>query len=300
MAYVNEIRVVVRAKAQKVSPPGIKAGQEVFEDDIADIDGVELLDSKNNPIDIPPDCGFAALLSCGWRKALYFDFSVLGPNGRPRSEDLRKLFGTMYSRMMFQHLLSIPDGQWQRLIAWGWFPFIGLKGADRKGLIGWATEGRKPDGFLADIAHRFTEDLEARIDLWEKHDYFKDRIEFLSRAKERLDAGDFISAISVLYPQIEGVLRSLFTDENPNDHAKQDSMVTNLVENKHSLSALLPERFQDYLLKVYFRDFDVATGEIPLSRHTIAHGISNPKDYDFVTVAVGFMVLDQISHFLTD
>jgi hypothetical protein len=63
---------------------------------------------------------------------------------------------------------------------------------------------------------------------------------------------------------------------------------------------LLPERFRQYLTRVYFREFDERTGFLPLSRHTVSHGISKPEDYDFLAAAIGFMTVDQLFYYLSD
>ena len=299
--YVNELGLVTRSKIQTTKVPDVAVGAPVYLDDIADIDSAELQDSEGTSIEIPPDCGFALILSFGWRKALYFDYSVLIPGKPHRTDNLPKLFGQFLARLMFQSMYSITDVQWDRMIAWGWFPFIGLKDEDRRRLLAWSKSGeRKPTSVLEEIATRFVDDLDKRLTTWEENDFFKDRMAFLRRAKDHLNAPDYLSSISLMYPQIEGMLRLLYEDENPGGHPKQGTMVSNLVENKYAHSVLLPNRFEVFLKRVYFREFDLSKGEVPLSRHTVGHGVSKPADYDFLTASVGFMVLDQLIHYLSD
>jgi hypothetical protein len=299
--YINELRMTARSKIQTAKTLEVAAGVPAYLDDIADIDSAELQDSEGAAIEIPPDSGFALILSFGWRKALYFDYSVLIPGGQHRTDNLPKLFGHFLARLMFQSMYSITDVQLDRMIAWGWFPFISLKDEDRRSLLVWSKDGeRKPTSVLEGIAARFVDGLDKRLAAWEENDYFKDQMEFLSKAKDHLDAKDYVSSISVMYPRIEGVLRLLYEDENPGGHPKQGTMVSNLVENKYAHSILLPKRFEEFLKKVYFREFDLSKGEVPLSRHTISHGISKPDDYDFLTASVGFMVFDQLFHYLSD
>jgi hypothetical protein len=91
-----------------------------------------------------------------------------------------------------------------------------------------------------------------------KYDYLNERMAFLRQAKERLGTQDYLSCINLMYPQIEGVLRSLFVDENPDvRRPEQDEMVSNLVENKYAHSVLLPKRFEDFLMRVYFHGFNL-------------------------------------------
>jgi hypothetical protein len=125
-------------------------------------------------------------------------------------------------------------------------------------------------------------------------------MEFLVRAHERFEAGDYLSSVSLLLPRIEGVLRTLFVDENPDQPAGQGTMVSNLVENQYAHSLLLPNRFEEYLRRVYFRAFDQAAGDLGLSRNSHGHGVSRAEEYDFVRATVGFLTLDQIYYYLTD
>lgn len=82
------------------------------------------------------------------------------------------------------------------------------------------------------------------------------------------------------------------------DKPKQQSMVKTLVDQRDPDSLLLPRRFQEYLLGFYFRGFDEVAKNVPLSRHSVAHGTSQAKDYDFIRATLGFLILDQIFFYL--
>ena len=142
--------------------------------------------------------------------------------------------------------------------------------------------------------------VDARLRGWQRRELLDQQMGFLTTALERFRAGDNVSCISVLYPRVEGVMRCLFAQENPGQRADQEEMVVNLVENQYPHSMLLPQRFRDYLGAVYFQGFDLSKGSLPLSRHTVAHGVSQAGDYDFIRAAVGFMIFDQLFHYLTD
>ncbi len=297
--YMNELSLVGSAKIKRLNPD-VTVGDPVFLDDIAYIAEAEFRTVDGEIIEIPPDCGITLIFSCRWRKALYFDFSVFSPGAGPRTDNLPRIFGHMLSHLMFQEVYSITEAQWKRLSEWGWFPFVGLNHEDRKAVIRSASGERKPIPILEDVARRFLIDLETRIAAWGRYELLSDRREFFVRAKERLEAKDYLSCINLIYPQIEGVMRSLFVEEAATGSPSQDSMSSNLVENQSEHSVLLPKRFEQFLLNVYFRPFDQRAGHVPLSRHTVAHGISRPADYDFLTSAVGFMVVDQLFHYLSD
>jgi hypothetical protein len=298
--YCNELHIVAHTRVKRVSPPEVQAGDVIYPDDIADIEKAELRDAQNRPVEIPDDCGVVLILSCGWRKCLFYDYSVLPPEVGCRTDHLPRLFGHFLARLWFQEMYSITDARWGRLFEWGWFPFVGLKHADRKKLLSWASCDRDPKPVLEEISRNFATDLDARLESWKRYDLLNRQMDFLNAAKDRYKAGDPLSCISLLYPRIEGVMRLLFEEENPRGNPTQGTIMSNLVENQHAHSVLLPNRFEEYLKKVYFRGFDVAAGEVPLSRHSHGHGVSAASDYDLVRAAVGFMVLDQLFHYLSD
>jgi hypothetical protein len=296
--YVNELAFEARVKVKRLTD--IAPGDAAYLDDIADIDTVQIRTLDHEPIDLPPDCGIALYFPHGWRHALYFDFSVLVPGCGPRTDNLPRLFGRFMTYLMFQELYSITEAQWERLFEWGWFPFAGLPHQDRKNLIDWARSDRKPEQFLEETSRRFLSDLGQRIDAWSRYELLGAHRAFFTRSKEHLEAGDWLSCISVLYPRIEGVMRTLFVQETETGSASQDTMAANLVENKAEHSALLPRKFEQDLLRVYFRPFDQRASNLPLSRHTVSHGIAEPESYDFQHAALGFLAIDQISYFLSD
>ena len=73
-----------------------------------------------------------------------------------------------------------------------------------------------------------------------------------------------------------------------------------LIENKSEHSALLPRRFEQYLLRVFFAPFDQRANTVPLSRNSIGHGIAKPESFDFLNSVLGFMAIDAILYFLSD
>lgn len=298
--YLNELELVSNVRVKGLGPDGIKAGEPVYMDHIADVEALELFDTEGKPVMVPADCGFSLVLSVGWRKGLFFDYSVFGPHAKPRTDNLPRLFGHLFARLLFQEVYSVTDAQWERLFNWGWFPFVGLKHVDRKSLLSWANYDREPRPVLEGIARNFVAGLGDRLAVWERYEYLKQRMPFLTRARERLEAQDYLSCVNLVYPQIEGVMRSLFVAETTDGSPQQGTMVSNLVENQFADSVLLPNRFEAYLKKVYFRAFDERGGSFPLSRHTVSHGVSEVGDYDFLRAAIGFLVLDQLVHYLSD
>ena len=294
-AYCNELSIValVRNKCRNVTK-----GQPIFKDDIADVVQIELLDAASRPVVIPPDCGFALILSHGWRKFLYYDYSVFAPGGGDRVDDLPTMFGRFYARLFFQEMYAMTEEQWGRLTSWGWFPFIGLTARDREDLISWAKQDRAPAPVFDSICANVSARLGSMTEGWASNHLLKPHVEFINNARDSYLAGNYIPAVSVLFPRIEGVLRSLHLLRSPADSPSQRSMSSHLAEQRHEESALLPRRFQQYLINSYFQAFDEQAGDVPLSRHSVAHGIARAEDFDRMRATLGFLILDQIFYHL--
>ena len=180
--YVNELSLLTRAKIDPTRPDFLP-GDDAFLDDIKDIVTADLQTLNHEPIDIPADCGLVLILPHRWRKALFYDFSVLVPSAS-RTDDLPQLFGRILAYLMFQELYSITEGQWERLIEWGWFPFIGLPHEDRKSLLDWARGDRKPAQVLEEISRRFVVNLDQRIEDWSRYDLLDDHRAFFAGEEE--------------------------------------------------------------------------------------------------------------------
>ncbi len=83
--YVNELSMLIRARAAR----SIQAGEPVLEDDITDINEIEF-----QGVDIPKNAAVVCLLSFGWRKGLFFDFTPVASDEAEREYDLGKLLGS--------------------------------------------------------------------------------------------------------------------------------------------------------------------------------------------------------------
>ncbi len=294
--YCNELQQVARVRVKRA----IKAGEGVSKNDIADIDSLELRDASSTPIQIPADHGFELVFSVGWRKCLYYDYSVFVEGTPNRTDNLPTLFGQFYAQLLFQELYSMKDQQWDAMTARGWFPFIWMTDQDRKNLIGFCDRDDPPLSIFEGICTNFKAVVQERTKSWKRSTLFGDHNEFIAAAVERFLEGDYVSCISVLYPRIEGLLRGLHLGIGSTTNASQAALASNLVKNQFQHSLLLPRRFQKYLTDFYFQAFDQTSSDVPLSRHTIGHGVSRAADYDFIRASLGFMILDQMFYYLLD
>lgn len=290
--YCNELFRIeeIRAKVQT------EAGQRITKDHIAEINRVVFNTVDGKTIEIPSDSGVVIIMSHGWRKSIFYDFEPL--TGPKRTIDIGKLLGRQMCGMSFQELYSITDEQWSRMIGWGWFPFIGLSDADRGKIIAFSTREDEPREILREVCENYLSSITERLKSWHKKNILQDHIPFLESALKRLQDDDFIACISTLYPRIEGAMRSLTLIENSDEFTGQSTMVDNLAERREEYSLLLPSRFKQYLREFYFRSFNYVEGDLPLSRHTVGHGLSRAEDYDLENATLGFLIFDQMFYYL--
>ena len=116
--YINELPIVM----QIVAKGTLKAGQGVTANHIADIKSVEF-----NGVKIPNDCGILFLFSQGWRKGLFYDFGPLQHEPTNIDYDVNKVFGQLFSYLLFQDVFKISELEWERMVNQQWFPFITLR-----------------------------------------------------------------------------------------------------------------------------------------------------------------------------
>ena len=292
--YLNELQQRAMARAKRP----IEAGQHVSRDDIAGVEELVFLDSAGTQIEIPPENGIVLILSEGWRKCLYYDFAALLPETPPRSLNISRLFGRFHQQLLFQDMYSITDEQWDGMLAWGWFPFIWMTQEDRSKVIYFSIRSDEPKSLFEEVCENYKAALKDRSQSWQRLAFFQDHAAFIDKAVEHHMNSDYLSAIQVLYPRIEGIMRRLHLLTSPGSKPQQRTMADAVVKNHDDYSLLLPNRFREYLIDFYFRAFNEATGDLPLSRNSVAHGTSLPTDYDFVKSSLGFMICDQMFYFL--
>src|SRR5207253_7953825 len=107
---------------------------------------------------------------------------------------------------------------------------------------------------------------------------------------------DYISAASILYPRIEGVMRSFGAVEHPGTGETQ-AMLSKLASGVGVIreeSLLLPARFEKYLRDVYFASFKPGTIVNTASRNTVSHGVVAVTRLDRKGATIGFLILMQI------
>jgi hypothetical protein len=276
----------------------LNAAAAVTPDDIADVDKLEY-----QGISFPPDAGILVMFNAGDRNGFFYDLTPLVEERSPREFDVERSLGYFYCYLSQQHLFKIDAGDWQFMFAARWFPFATLKVNTREQLVERAKARLPLDDLLPAIAAEVKancENLKARV---KAHSVFSAHSALLERAVDRYAEGDYISATAILYPRIEGVMRSLHKlDGTTTTKATQSVLAAAAVQAMNvdkSGFLLLPEKFRDYLDEVYFANFDPNSPAV-LSRNSVGHGVAEQAEYDQKAATIGLLIVEQISYFLPD
>jgi hypothetical protein len=287
--YWNEFHPVVQVRAKGK----VNKGDLVLLDHIMDIERVVLPDGL-----VSNDAGICYVFSFGWRKGLFFDYGPLlhGDNRRARDYDLGLTLGYCYARVLFQHIFSISEDVWSEMFSQGWFPFSYVGTDLVKAMIGRAAEKLPIDDQLNEISAEVSKVLPSRLEDWKSDPIVSDHVEVLRRAYERFVANDHISASSILYPRIEGVMRTFGAVGYPGAGATQPDL-SKLASGSGVIreeSLLLPAKFEKYLREVYFASFKPGTIVDAASRNTVSHGVAAVACLDRKAATIGFLILMQI------
>ena len=292
--YINELQFAAQVSVKKE----MKAGQPVYADEIADILALEF-----SSVEIPIDAGIYFIFSIEWRKGLFYDLSPLHPNSAGlRDYNINSQLGQCYAYLMFPDRIRILEDIWERMFDQGWFPFIALSSPLIDDMKKRAKAGRDIDDLLPRITGEVKESLNDWLGKWSERSLYKDHIKLLRTAAERFLESDHYSAISILYPRIEGILRDYHRSQGSGKPMQKQLAETavqvDLSPDRPKLP-LLPEIFQRYLSEIYFRNFDPDRPE-GASRNTVAHGVAPVEAFSEKASVIGFLILDQLLYFFAD
>lgn len=284
--YINELSQIGLVRVRN----DVKKGQAVYEDDIIDVEQL-----KFEGIDVPNEHGVLIIFSKGWRKGLYYDFEpIVHPDGKTRDYDLWIALGQCYNYLAFQELHSLTDEVWEALFSAKWFPFIGLRARTINELLAWVRSGHSADEVLTKAAEDVRNRLPSLRNRWLSSNIFAGHEEILNTAAERFEASDWVSANSILYPRIEGILRNIA--KTTNAHSFSQGILANAPSNISALphsSRILPQKFQRYLREVYFKNFDPHQ-PAALSRNSVSHGVAPHNEFSEKAAVLGFLIIEQL------
>jgi len=289
IVYVNHLPIMLKIMARR----SLEAGEQVKRSDIGPIAEVILGD-----IEVPPATAVLFYFSVGWRRGVYVDF--MPHQGHPLG-DLRRVFGQAYERLWYAELFSVPANLWPKIFELGWFPFISLIGGPFEELLGFLER---------DIVAVWEEKIFARygdaavnemLAGWKDVQLLREHLPFLERGVERYLAEDYLSAVSNVWPRIEGILRFIYSgpDAKPGQKRLLEDMRKVLEEKVIVPETYMPSLFGEYLVTFYYRDFRLTPGEtVDLSRHSHAHGVATSATYDRKKALLGLLIVQQLVYYI--
>lgn len=285
--FIDELSPVLQIRSRGKTI----AGQGVTSDHIADIESFDV------GVRIPDNAGVMLMFSVGWRKGLYFDFGPLA--GEPRNISLDHLFGQFYARVAFQNFFSISDDGWHSILRQKWFPFIGLSHNVRSEMIEHVRAGWEID----ELTGRIVDEVKAKapdfLTDWERHRAYNDHLPILRRAVERFLDNDFISCTGLLFPRIEGLMRTNHVASGCTTGFGQAALAASAIGPKieRKTSLLLPQRFFEFLKSVYFANFAPTDASIDTSRNSVGHGVASAEKFDQKSAVIALLVTHQLLFF---
>jgi len=241
-----------------------------------------------------------------WRYGLFFD---LGPGiGQPLDViGLPRQLGHANRHVVFfDDYSAYRAAQGLGLIEDGWFPFIQLLGGEFRHLVD--IYGQDDRDILVDqFVRKYTGSKVAEIvEGWWEDELFASKKEILLSGLEAFNSetpSGAILCIKTFLSEIDGVVRLKFQSDNiamarPRQSALLDFIATKASEKFDTYSPAFPEAFFTYLKNTIFADFDLAANDIPLSRHSAAHGVAAAETYTRVRALQAILAMDQLFFYL--
>jgi hypothetical protein len=197
------------------------------------------------------------------------------------------------------------EEDWEALFAASLFPFAGLRNETIDKVLVYVRHKWPVEELAGDIVAEVKQSIPAFLESWERHPVFVPHMEILRCAARHIDQNDPISAVGLLLPRIEGLLRTHHLALGRTDQPKQSNLADSAVASiPHHASLLLPQRFSEYLQRVFFANFDSKSppcdSNISISRHSVAHGVAPPAGLTLIQAAIGFLVLHQLFYCFID
>jgi hypothetical protein len=138
------------------------------------------------------------------------------------------------------------------------------------------------------------EKLDQFLLAWEIHPNFIPHMPLIRKACELFKDDDFVSSTALLYPRIEGILRT--NHKVAKKWLKTEHLTSSAIEFKKDKfrSLLLPQKFEQYLNEVYFKGFDPADPKIDVTRHSVSHGTAAVENFNEKSAVIGILILSHL------
>ena len=299
--YINKVPMLLKV----LSKDAIKAGEILKINKIANI--TELIFDE---INISESDSIIFCFKRGWKFGLFFDLSQIHSKHKLDVNKLYKYLGSCYRYLTFQEEYLVLENEqiFQKLFLDGWFPFIQLLGGEYKKL---AELYAKPDKeifqlLMSKFIDNFNyERIYSFVNNWWKMAIFEEKKEILLSGIDAYlkdQKSGYITSIKTLYSEIEGIIRLSYF--NSKDKNPKFSQLLSYVKEKGKTkffsrdSLGFPDVFFNYLQHIIFKDFNLKTGEIDISRHSTSHGVAKADTYTKIKALQGILTLDQMYFYL--
>lgn len=287
-----QIRLQVRLKDGKAKGDGVTMK------DLKDIIRLELVN-----IDIKSSDRLVFCFKVGWKFLFYYYFPAHKPLNLEKVEfDLAHV----YRWLLFNEELELlqDSATYEQLRKDGWFAFSELFGEDLKKLHLAYKAGDHFNAALDDFLDMFDKARLSKISQrWWESDIFLKHKKVLETGINSFNEGNYISAIHILVPKIDGILRFQLKEDDPQKNVGSNISLDTLFElvqkkiytsSKHNHSLLLAEDFVQYLKENFSASFNLNGEKVQFSRHSLLHGVLTDEDLTRVRALQVILVLDQI------
>lgn len=290
-------RVYVNFRTHKSVMPkrSVKGGQVVYGDDIAHLREVGF-----PQFPMPTEGAIVYSFREGWRQALYFDYSMMPDEPNRPLRELPKLFAQYHNWMAFRELFLLKPDELERLYSEGWFPFVRTSMQDILDISRAIKAGYPLEAPIKKLVDSVPPgELRSMQAHWQGKSFYKDQAEFIDTALRHYQNADYMSAISVLAPRIEGIMRTLHIGSGTKPRAPQlrDKLVEHVRKSVDGPTRFMPEPFRDYLETFFFANFDVEKNDVPMSRNSFAHGVISADQFSQARALQLLLILDQIAFY---
>jgi hypothetical protein len=160
---------------------------------------------------------------------------------------------------------------------------------------------------LPEFLRRFDKErIYSFVDRWWGNPLFSEKRKILEAGIDAYLAqteSGYINSLKTLYSEIEGIVRIRYVAEKKKSptFAELVGYVKEKAEGKFGAQGSLgfPDVFYRYLNETIFQNFDLATGQVDLSRHSVSHGVAEATEYTGAKAIQAILTLDQMYFYLT-
>ena len=252
-----------------IAKTSVQQGDPVTSDSLADVRSVSFMG-----VEMPSRGALAYTFQHGWRRALYFDFSMSTEEPNRPLDNLPALLGSLHAGLIFRVLIELLQEILSRMFKAGWFPFIRLPNDLASGLYRHFQEGWDYAPAEADIVKVVSPLVPGLLAGWSNKASFVPHMDVLMNAVRLFEKAEYAATSALLLPKVEGILRTLNMGRG---RASARDLRANLLARVRAqvsgVTAFLPEAFVQYLETFYYAGFDLDANDLPPSRHAFMHGV---------------------------